>query len=121
MIVSSVAGIAINIATIAAAYGLLKRMKWGRISFIYLVWVQTIFYFVTMFATYSMAQSFLGGAGIDQAAGGSSIIAMGEVAGIVGGLLVIAFAIFIVRKLSSVEVRQEFDTHATSLSIIKTP
>jgi hypothetical protein len=120
MMTSSIVGIVINIATIAASYGLFKRMKWGRISFISLVWVQTIFYFVTMFSTYSMAQSFLGSAGIDHVAGDSSIIAMGEAAGIFGGLLVIAFAIFIVRKLSSAEIRREFEVPSmTSLRVTK--
>ena len=120
MMTSSITGIAVNLATIVASYGLFRRLKWGRISFISVVVVQTIFYFVTMFSTYSMARSFLSGTGIDQVAGGTSIMAMGEAAGIIGGVLVITFAIVIVRKLSSAEVRREFEAGSASLSSVKT-
>jgi len=120
MMTSSITGIAVNLATIIASYGLFRRLKWGRISFISVVVVQTIFYFVTIFSTYFMARSFLSGTGIDQVAGGTSIMAMGEAAGIIGGVLVIAFAVVIVRKLSSAEVRREFEAGSASLSSVKT-
>jgi hypothetical protein len=55
-----------------------------------------------------MAQSFLGNAGMAQMVGGSGILMFGEFAAILGGLFVVAIAVFIVRKLSSADVRREF-------------
>lgn len=55
-----------------------------------------------------MAQSFLGNAGIAQMLGGSGLVAFGEVGAVLGGVFAIAAAFFIVRKLSSQEVRKEF-------------
>ena len=43
MLVSSIIGIALNAGTIVVSYALFKRMKWGRISFISLVWIQTAY------------------------------------------------------------------------------
>jgi hypothetical protein len=43
-----------------------------------------------------------------QMVGGSGILMFGEFAAVLGGLFVVAIAVFIVRKLSSADVRREF-------------
>jgi fatty-acid desaturase len=108
MLVSSIIGIALNAGTIVVSYALFKRMKWGRISFISLVWIQTAYYILSSIGSYYMAQSFLGNTGMAQMVGGSGILMFGEFAAVLGGLFVVAIAVFIVRKLSSADVRREF-------------
>jgi hypothetical protein len=108
MLASSIIGITLNVATIVISYALFKRMKWGRISFISLVCLQTAYYILSSIGGYYMAQSFLGNTGVAQMLGGSGIMAFGEFAAILGGLFVVAIAVFIVRKLSSADVRREF-------------
>ena len=105
---SSVISLVLNAATIVISFALFRRMKWGRISFITLVWVQTVYYIASSIGGYYMAQSFLGNPGIAQLVGGSSIMAFGEFALVGSIVVVVATALFIVWKLSSKEVRGEF-------------
>ena len=85
MLASSIIGLALNTATIVVSCALFKRVKWGRISFIALVWIQTAYYILSSIGGYYMAQSFLGNTGIAQMVGGSGLMAFGEVAAVLGG------------------------------------
>ncbi|MGA9406402.1 MAG: hypothetical protein WBW71_04640, partial [Bacteroidota bacterium] len=100
--------LALNFATIVVSFALFKRMKWGRIAFISLVWVQTVFYIASLIGGYYMAQSFLGKTGMSQLVGGSGIMAFGEFATVGSVIIVVVIAMFIVWKLSSKDVREEF-------------
>ncbi len=124
MLASSIMSIALNAVTIGVSYALLKRMKWGRISFILLVWLQTAYYILSSIGGYYMAQSFLGNTGVAQMLGGSGVMAFGEFATVLGGLIVVAIAVFIVRKLSSADVRREFSnskSQALQKTALRTP
>jgi len=100
----------LNIATIVVSYALFRRIRWGRISFVALVWLQTAYYILSSIGAYFMAQSFLGNAGIAQMLGGSGIIAFGEIGTVAGGVVMVVFAVLIVRKLSSPDVKREFSS-----------
>ena len=108
ILTSSIIGLALNVATIVVSFALFRRMKWGRISFISLVWVQTAYYIASSIGGYYLAQSLLGQTGIAQLIGGSGIMAFGEFAAIGSVIIVVAIALFIVWKLSSKDVRGEF-------------
>jgi hypothetical protein len=108
MAVSSIISLLLNVATIVASYALFKRLSWGRISFVSLVWLQTAYYILSSIGAYFMARSFLGNPEIAQMLGGSSVMAFGEIGIILGGVFAVVIAVFIVRKLSSPDVRREF-------------
>jgi hypothetical protein len=105
---TSIISLVLNVATIVVSFGLFKRMHWGRISFISLVWIQMGYYIASSIGGYYMAQSFLGKTGIAQLLGGSGIMAFGEFAIVLSVIIAVAVALFIVRKLSSEDVRREF-------------
>ncbi len=105
---SSIVSLALNVATIVVSFALFKRMKWGRISFISLVWIQTVYFIVSSIGGYYMVQSVLGKTGIGQLVGGSGIMAFGEFVAASGFIIILGIALFIVWKLSSEEVRGEF-------------
>jgi hypothetical protein len=109
ILTSSIISLVLNLATVIASFGLFKRMPWGRISFISLVWIQAGYYIASSIGGYYLAQSFLGKTGIAQLLGGSGIMAFGEFAIVLSVIIVVAVALFIVRKLSSADVRREFN------------
>lgn len=108
ILMSSIISLVLNVATIVASFALFRRMKWGRISFISLVSVQTVYYVASSIGGYYMAQSFLGNPAMAQLVGGSGIMAFGEIAVAASIVVVVSTALFIVWKLSSKEVRGEF-------------
>ena len=68
-----------------------------------------VYYIFSSIGTYYMAQSFLGNAGIGQMLGGSGLIALGELGTVAGGVIMVLIAVFVVRKLSTPDVKREFN------------
>jgi len=108
MLTSSIVGMVLNLATIVVSYALFRRIRWGRISFISAVWLQLAYYILSSVVAYFMAESFLGNAGIAQMLGGSGIMAFGAIGAVAGGIFMVVISIFVVRKLSSPDVKREF-------------
>ena len=105
MVVTNIIGLIINIGTIVASYGLFVRKAWGRISYISLLGIQTAYYIGTSLGGYYLAQTITKNAG---AVGASGLWAFGGFTTIVGMIIVVATAVFIIRKLSSKNIRNEF-------------
>jgi len=98
----------LNAATLAASIGLFRRMKWGRVSFILLAWLQAFYFLATSAAGYFMARSFAESSGVGQLLDSSPLFAAGGYAVVIGIVIALAVAVFLTWKLSSREVRNEF-------------
>ena len=113
MISTSIAGLILNIGTLVVSYALLVRKKWGRISYISLLGIQTIYYIVSSIGGYYLAQSIVNKSGIGDSLNSSGLWAFGGLTTIAGMIIVVATAAFIIRKLSTESVRQEFSNQLT--------
>jgi hypothetical protein len=94
--------------TLVVSYGLFARKTWGRISYISLLGIQTGYYILSSIGGYYLAQSIVNKSGIAETLNSSGLWAFGGFTTIVGMIIVVATAAFIIRKLSSDSVRQEF-------------
>lgn len=56
---TSIIGLVLNMETLAVSYGLIARKTWGRISYISLLGIQTVFYILSSIAGYYLAQSII--------------------------------------------------------------
>lgn len=108
MTTTQIISLALNAATVVVSVALFRRVRWGRISYISLVWIQTAYYIASSIAGYFMARSFAEKSGLGQLLGSSGMVVAGEFALIVGAVVSVGIAAFILWKLSSNEVRSEF-------------
>ncbi len=108
MMTTSIIGLVLNMGTLVVSYGLFARKTWGRISYISLLGIQTVYYILSSIGGYYLAQTILNKSGIGETLNSSGLWAFGEFMTIVGMIIVVATAAFIIRKLSSDSVRQEF-------------
>jgi len=108
MTTTQLISLALNAVTVVASVALFRRVRWGRISFVWLVWIQTVYYIASSIVGYFMARSFAEKSGLGPLLGSSSMVVMGESALIFGSVVSVGIAAFILWKLSSNEVRGEF-------------
>jgi hypothetical protein len=108
MMTTSIIALLLNMGTLVVSYGLFARQTWGRISYISLLGIQTVYYILSSIGGYYLAQSIVNKYGIGEALNSSGLWAFGGITTIVGMIVVVATAAFIIRKLSSESVRQEF-------------
>lgn len=106
MLTTSIISLVLDATTFIVSFGLFKRKKWGRISYVLLVWIQAGYYVCSAIGGYYLARSFA--SQIGQLIGTTGILAFGGYATVFGALIVVATAAFVVWKLSSESVRQEF-------------
>jgi hypothetical protein len=90
--------IALDILAIAASIGLLLRMQWGRISFIVVLSVITVWQIYSSVTSYLEFSALLSGNGL----GGSLMLI------VIGAVLGVGINVYIIRMLSSAEIRSEF-------------
>jgi hypothetical protein len=108
MMTTSLVGLVINMGTLVVSYGLFARKTWGRISYISALGIQTVYYILSSIGGYYLAQTIVNKSGIDEMLNSSELLAFGGFTAIVGMIIVVATAAFIIRKLSSESVRREF-------------
>lgn len=108
MMATSIVSLVLCMGTIVVSYGLFARKTWGRISYISILGIQTVYYILSSIGGYYLAQTIVNKSGIGEALNSSGLWAFGGFTNIVGMIIVVATAAFIIRKLSSVSVRQEF-------------
>jgi len=112
-IVSGIVGILLNGVCVGASVGLFLRKRWGRVSYIGLAWFQAIYFLGSAVVTYFAAKSLIEKSGVDTLLDESSLYSAGGYALAVGGIIAVAIAIFVTRKLGSAEVRAEFSQQRT--------
>ena len=112
MVMSSVVSIILNSASIIASLALVQRKRWGRDSFVWLIWIQTGYYVISAVSGYFLARSFARETGLFGQTLVSGSLMLGGYVALVGVILLLSTAIFLTRKLSSPEVRREFETQA---------
>jgi len=98
----------LNAASLVASIGLFRRMRWGRLSYIMLVWFQAAYFLASSAAGYFLARSFAEDSGVGQLLYSSSMFAAGGYAVAIGAVIAVAVAVFLTWKLSSQAVRNEF-------------
>jgi hypothetical protein len=108
MMTTSIIGLVLNMGTLVVSYGLFVRKTWGRISYISLLGIQTVYYILSSIGGYYLAQTIVNKSGIGDALNSSGLWTFGGFTTIVGMIIVVATAAIIIRKLSSDSVRQEF-------------
>ncbi len=108
MMTTSIIGLLLNMGTLVVSYGLFARKTWGRISYISLLGIQTVYYILSSIGGYYLAQTIVNKSGIGEMLNSSGLWAFGGFTTIVGMIIVVATAAFVIRKLSSDSVRQEF-------------
>jgi hypothetical protein len=119
MMTTSIIGLVLNMGTLVVSYGLFARKTWGRTSFISLLGIQTMYYILSSIGGYYLAQTIVNKSGVGETLDFSGLWAFGGFATIVGMIIVVATAAFIIRKLSSDSVRQEFVQQQASSVISK--
>ncbi len=108
MMATSIIGLLLNMGTLVVSYGLFARKTWGRISYISFLGIETVYYIVSSIGGYYLAQTIVNKSGIGETLNSSELWAFGGLTTIVGMIIVVATAAFIIRKLSSDSVRKEF-------------
>ena len=114
MMTTSIIALILNMGTLVVSYGLFTRKQWGRISYISLLGIQTVYYIATSIGGYYLAQTIVNKSGIGEMLNSSGLWAFEGFTTIVGMIIVVATAAFIIRKLSSESVRQEFEQTAVN-------
>jgi len=108
MMATSIIGLVLNMGTLVVSYSLFARKRWGRISYISMLGIQTVYYILSSIGGYYLAQTIINKSGIGEKLDSSGLWAFGGFMTLVGVIIVVATAAFIIRKLSSDNVRQEF-------------
>lgn len=108
MMATSVVGLLLNMGTLVVSYGLFARKRWGRISYISLLGIQTVFYIFLSIGGYYLVQTVMNKSAIGEVLNSSGLWAFGGITTIAGIIIAVATAAFIIRKLSTDSVRQEF-------------
>lgn len=106
--ISNWIGIILSASMIAASIGLFLRRTWGRVSYISLLWVQSVYYVATAIIGYFVAKSFIEQSGLDQMTAMSGMLTLGGSTAIVGGVITVGIAAVFTMKLSTPAVKQEF-------------
>ena len=108
MVMSSVVSIILNSASVIASLALVQRKRWGRDSFVWLIWIQTGYYIISAVSGYFLARSFARETGLFGQSMVSGSVMLGGYVALAGILLLLGTAIFLTRKLSSADIRREF-------------
>ncbi len=108
MMTTSIISLLLNMGTLVVSYGLFARKTWGRISYVSLLGIQTVYYVLSSIGGYYLAQSIVHKSGIGEMLNSSGLWAFGGITTIVGMIIVVATAVFIIRKLATESGGQEF-------------
>ena len=111
MITTSIISLILNGGTIVASIGLFRRKNWGRISFISLALIQAAYYVGSAVVGYYLARSLTEQSGIGSllgTLGASGLLEFGGIAAFFSAAVAVAIAVFVVWKLSSKKIREEF-------------
>ena len=108
VLTTTIMSLGLNAASLVASIGLFRRMRWGRLSYIMLVWFQAAYFLASSAAGYFLARSFAEDSGVGQLLYSSSMFAAGGYAVAIGAVIAVAVAVFLTWKLSSQAVRNEF-------------
>ena len=106
MIGASIVSVILSMGTMAASYALYTRKSWGRISYIIILGVQALYYVVSSIVGYYLAKSIVSNSA--EVFTSSGLWAYGGLTNIIGMIIILTTSAFIIRKLSSENVRREF-------------